>query len=140
MKGRELIVNRKSERCPERQVAVVEDDRSVRNGLRRLLDSTGRGVITYASAEEFISRLPLDKPSCLLLDIHLGGMSGVELLEKLVRDNVRIPVVFITATDESPAVAGFEQQGAVACLRKPFDETTLIQAIDSAIDKVSKLG
>jgi FixJ family two-component response regulator len=117
-----------------RPVAVVEDDASVRHSLLRLLRSSGRGAMAYASAEEFLLRYAQDKPCCLVLDIHLRGMSGIDLLEKLARENVTIPVVFITADGEEASEAVL-RQSCVTCLRKPFDETSLIQAIDAATGK-----
>jgi FixJ family two-component response regulator len=117
-----------------RPVAVVEDDASVRQSLLRLLRSSGRGAIAYASAEEFLLRQSRDQPCCLVLDIHLRGMSGIDLLEELARENVTIPVVFITASEEEESEGALRRSG-VSCLRKPFDETSLIQAIDAAIEK-----
>ena len=115
-----------------RPLAVVEDDESVRQSLLRLLRSSGRAAVAYESAEEFLLCLQRDKPCCLVLDIHLRGMSGVDLLERLVRENVSIPVVLITANGEE-ALAGVLPKSGLTCLRKPFDETSLIQAIDAAI-------
>jgi FixJ family two-component response regulator len=108
-------------------LAVVEDDESVRQSLLRLLRSSGRAAVAYASAEEFLLCLQRDKPCCLVLDIHLRGMSGVDLLEKLASENVSIPVVFITANGE---------EAPEGVLRQSFDETSLIQAIDAAIGKL----
>jgi FixJ family two-component response regulator len=87
----------------------------------------------YASAEEFLTRYPLDTPCCLVLDIHLCGMSGIDLIDNLAQQHVAIPVVFITANDEAVHVEKLQQPG-VTCLRKPFDEAMLIQAIDAAVD------
>ena len=115
-------------------VAVVEDDESVRNSLLRLLRSTGRNAVAYASAEDFLRSYPQDLPCCLVLDLHLRGMSGADLLEMLARDNIKIPVVFITANEDE----GFEKrlrEADVTCLCKPFDEATLIQAIDLAMGR-----
>jgi FixJ family two-component response regulator len=113
-------------------VAVVEDDASVRHSLLRLLYSSGRRAIGYASAEEFLVWYQRDKPCCLVLDIHLRGVSGIDLLEKLAQENKTIPVVFITANDEATSGEELQRRG-VTCLRKPFDETILLQAIDAAI-------
>ena len=88
--------------------------------------------MAYESAEEFLLCLQRDKPCCLVLDIHLRGMSGVDLLEQLARENLSIPVVLITANGEE-AFEGLLRKSGVKCLRKPFDETSLIQAIDAAI-------
>ena len=115
-----------------RPLAVVEDDESVRQSLLRLLRSSGRAAVAYASAEEFLLCFQRDKPYCLVLDVHLRGMSGIDLLEKLVRENVSMPVVFITANGEE-AFEGVMRKSGVTCLRKPFDDTSLIQAIDAAI-------
>jgi FixJ family two-component response regulator len=116
-------------------LAVVEDDESVRQSLLRLLHSSGRAAVAYASAEEFLFCLQRDTPCCLVLDIHLRGMSGIDLLEKLARENLRIPVVFITANGEEASEGVLRRSGAT-CLRKPFDETSLIQAIDAAIGEL----
>jgi FixJ family two-component response regulator len=118
-----------------RPVVVVEDDASVRQSLLRLLRSSGRAAVAYASAEEFLLCLQRDKPCCLVLDVYLRGMSGVDLLEKLARENVSIPVVFITANG-GDASEGVLRQSRATCLRKPFDETSLIQAIDAAIGEL----
>jgi FixJ family two-component response regulator len=114
-----------------RPVAVVEDDVSVRQSLLRLLRSSGRSAVGYESAEEFLMRYSQDTPGCLVLDIHLRGMSGIDLLEKLATENVVIPIVFITAIDEAPSGEELRRPG-VTCLQKPFDEALLIQAIDTA--------
>ena len=113
-------------------VAVVEDDVSVRHSLLRLLRASGRRAVGYESAEEFLTSYPRDTPCCLVLDIHLRGMSGIDLLENLACKNAAIPIVFITAIDEPSDGEELRQPGAVTCLRKPFDEATLIQAIDAA--------
>lgn len=118
----------------ELPVAVVEDDASVRHSLLRLLRSSGRSAVGYTSAEEFLVWYTRDKPCCLILDIHLRGMSGIDLLGKLVKENVVIPFVFITANDEELSPEELWQSG-VTCLRKPFDEISLIQAIDAATGK-----
>jgi FixJ family two-component response regulator len=113
-------------------VVIVEDDASVRVSLTRLLRSAGRHVVAYASAEEFLGRDRRDEPCCLLLSIDLGGMSGVDLAERLARDNAAIPVVFITAVDDL-AFGEEHRQPGVVYLRKPFDEATLIQSIEAAM-------
>jgi FixJ family two-component response regulator len=115
-----------------RTVAVVEDDASVRQSLLRLLHSSGRRAVGYASAEEFLVAYPRDKPRCLVLDIHLRGMSGIDLLETLTQEKITVSVVFITANDEATSGEELQQRG-VTCLRKPFDEAILLQAIDAAI-------
>lgn len=120
-------------RVAVRPVAIVEDDESVRHGLMRLLRSADRKVVGYASAEEFLVRDPKDPPCCLIIDIHLGGISGTELAERLAQDNMTIPVVLISAGSEVAHTERLPQAGALTCLPKPLDEITLIQAIDAVI-------
>jgi FixJ family two-component response regulator len=115
-----------------RPVAVVEDDASVRHSLLRLLRSSSCSAVGYASAEEFLTCYPRDMPCCVVLDIHLRGMSGIDLLEKLAQQELTIPVVFITANDEAASGEELWQPG-VTILRKPFDEILLMQAIEAAI-------
>lgn len=117
----------------ERPVAVVEDDKSVRSSLLRLLRSAGRSAVAYASAEEFLMSYRRDMPCCLVLDIHLRGMSGIDLVERLIHENVTMPVVFITANGDDGAIPQAFQQARITCLRKPFDESMLIQAIAAAV-------
>ena len=114
-------------------VYVVEDDRSLRNAVRRLLSSAQYRVLTFASAEEFYLSDYTSSPGCLLLDIRLPGISGFELQERLIASGVQMPVIFITGQDR----AGMEEHairlGATAYLRKPVDEQTLLGAIHLAM-------
>ena len=114
-------------------VYVVEDDRSLRNAVRRLLSSAKYRVLTFASAEEFYLSDYTSCPGCLLLDISLPGISGFELQERLIASGVKMPVIFITGQDR----AGMEERamrlGASAYLRKPVDEQTLLGAIHLAM-------
>jgi FixJ family two-component response regulator len=113
-------------------IAVVDDDAAVRVALGRLLRGAGFDVVTFSSAEDFLERGGSSGPDCLLLDIHLGGMSGLELREELVRTGSRVPVVFITAHDDPTTRQGLREAAGVPCLRKPFDEALLFEAIESA--------
>lgn len=110
-------------------IAVVDDDAAMRKALGRLLRLVGFEVATYSSAEEFLARGSSDRPGCLILDIHLEGMSGLELRENLAKTGGPIPVVFITAHDDAPTEASLREAPDVPCLRKPFDETLLFDAI-----------
>jgi CheY-like chemotaxis protein len=110
-------------------IAAVDDDAAVRKALDRLLRGAGFDVAMFASAEEFLTRGRDCCPVCLVLDISLGGMSGLELREKLVRTGVSIPLVFITAHDDGAISRGLREAPGVPCLRKPFDEALLFEAI-----------
>jgi FixJ family two-component response regulator len=114
-------------------VLVVDDDKSVRRSLHRLIGAGGFEVETFASAAEVISSPSLGRPGCLLIDVHLGRMSGFELRDRLAGAGVRMPVIFMTAFDDEPTRARAEAAGAVAYLRKPFDDQALLDAIAKAV-------
>ena len=114
-------------------IAVIDDDASVRRALRRLLQSAGFTVETFATASEFLDADYWAQTACLVLDIHLPGMSGFELAEYLAVSGVPIPIVFITALDDVSTRERVNRAGAVGYLRKPFDQDTLIEAISRAI-------
>ena len=113
-------------------ITVVEDDSSFRRALRRLLSGAGYTVATFASAEEFLASDSSSATDCLVLDIHLGGMSGFDLQQRLAAAGAPIPTVFITAHDD-PATRERARSGA-AYLRKPFREDALVGAIQQALE------
>jgi FixJ family two-component response regulator len=114
-------------------IAVVDDDASVRRALQRLLRAAGFAVETFATAREFLDAGQWAQMACLVLDIHLPGMSGFELQEHLAVSGAPIPIVFITAHDDTAMREWASRVGAVGYLRKPFDQGTLIEAIARAI-------
>ena len=114
-------------------ISIVDDDLSVRRALRRLVQSAGYSAETFASAREFLDSLPSGRTACLVLDIHLEGMSGFELQERMAADPDPIPVIFITAQDDAATRERARQTSASAYLRKPFDEQVLLAAIGRAI-------
>lgn len=114
-------------------VCVVDDDDSLLRALRRLLDATGFRVETFSSAEEFLGSEHRARADCLVLDVHLGGLSGLDLQERLATSGVRTPVVIITAHDDRRTRERAQRAGAVEYLRKPFDDECLIDAIHRAI-------
>jgi FixJ family two-component response regulator len=114
-------------------IAVIDDDASVRRALQRLLQSAGLTVETFATATEFLDADCWAQTACLVLDIHLPGMSGFELAEYLAVSGVPIPMVFITALDDVATRERANRAGAVGYLRKPFDQDMLIEAISRAI-------
>ena len=114
-------------------IGVVDDDASIRRALNRLLRAAGFTVKTFRSAEEFLALEPPRGIDCLLLDIHMDGLSGFELHERLVAQRVPITTIFITAHDDAPTRERALKSGAVAYVRKPFDEHSLIGAIEKAV-------
>ena len=118
---------------PTPLISIVDDDLSVRRALRRLVQSAGYAVETFASAREFLDSSPAGRTACLVLDLHLEGMSGFELQERIAEDPAPIPVIFITAQDDTATRERARLTGALAYLRKPFDEQVLLAAIARAI-------
>jgi FixJ family two-component response regulator len=114
-------------------IVVIDDDASVRRAVQRLLQSAGFTVETFATAREFLDADYSAQTACLVLDIHLPGMSGFELAEYLAVSGVPIPIVFITALDDVATREQVNRAGAVGYLRKPFDQDMLIEAISRAI-------
>lgn len=112
---------------------VVDDDVSVRRALRRLIASAGLSVETFASAREFLDTEPHRRRGCVVLDIHLEGMSGFEVGEQLAAAGGAVPVIFMTAHDDEATQERARAAGAVAYLRKPFTKQALLEAIDRAI-------
>jgi FixJ family two-component response regulator len=117
-------------------IAVVDDARSVRRALRRLVQLAGFTAETFASAEDFLSSAFLVRTSCLVLDIHLnGGMDGFELQAQLAADRVVIPIIFITAHCDASTRERAEHSGAAGYLCKPFDEELLLDAIREVVGR-----
>ena len=119
-------------------VAVVDDDFSVRESLESLIRSVGLEVRLCASAEEFLSAPHPRKPDCLILDVRLTGMSGVELHRHLVARNCRLPVIFITAHGtDAPARSEAASDWTVAYLTKPFSDDEFLDAVNAAVKRSS---
>ena len=118
----------------ERLVAVVDDDISVRESLESLIRSVGMEVRVFASAEEFLNSAQPRKADCLVLDVRLPGMSGVELHHHLLARNRKLPVIFITAhASDDCARLEARSDWTVAYLTKPFDEDELLDAVHAAL-------
>ncbi len=114
---------------------VVDDDAAVVRGLARLLRSSGYEVETFGSAQEFLSGDRPDRPSCLILDVKMPGITGLELQEKLSALNLRIPIIFITGQGNISTSVRAMKAGAVDFLEKPFDDTVLLDIVSQAIEK-----
>jgi len=114
-------------------VAVVDDDPSMLNAAESLLDAQGFATMVFASAEEFLDRGAATQVDCLLLDIHLGGVSGIELRRRLKDSGSTLPVIFMTALDDEAVRKQALNAGCVAFLRKPFQARQLLEAIKKAV-------
>jgi len=114
-------------------VSVVDDDESVRESLPDLLRECGFAVEAFASAEAFLVSECVGQTQCLLLDIAMPGMSGLELQRELTRRRHAIPIVFITAHGDETDRPRLLAQGAVECLFKPFSEAALLEALQAAL-------
>lgn len=114
-------------------VCVVDDDESVRESLPDLLQHIGFAVHAFSSAEAFLASEAMSETDCLLLDVGLPGLSGPDLQVELIRRGLHIPIVFITAQDDKSLRPRLLARGATACLFKPFSDTALIDAVDSAL-------
>lgn len=116
-------------------VFVVDDDEGVRNSLRFLLKSVGLTTQTLASAGEFLDCYKPSQPGCLVLDVRMPGMSGLELQEQLNLRGAVIPVIFITGHGDIPMAVEAMQQGAFDFLQKPFRDQDLIDRIQRALER-----
>jgi len=116
-------------------VFVVDDDVSVREALESLVRSAGFEVETFASAQDFLDHRKADKPSCLVLDVRLPGLSGLDLQKRIIEANREIPIVFITGHGDVPTSVRAMKAGAVEFLTKPFSDQDLLDAIGQAIQR-----
>ena len=115
-------------------ISIVDDDDSLRNSLNNLIRSVGFRAQGFSSAEAFLNSNQLHDTACLILDVRMPGMSGLDLQRQMVADNSRIPIVFITSHGDDNARMRALEAGAVAFLYKPFREEALFKAIDSALN------
>ena len=116
-------------------VFVIDDDASMRNALRSLIRSVGLDVELFGSTQEFLQRKPRNAPSCLVLDIRLPGISGLDFQRKLTEINIAIPIIFITGHGDIPMSVRAMKAGAVEFLTKPFRDQDLLDAIHIALER-----
>ena len=114
-------------------ISIVDDDESIREALQSLLRSVGFRAKTFASAEQFLQSDQIETTACLILDVRMPGMSGLELQRRLMATQYRIPIVFVTAHGDEEARSRALQAGAVEFLLKPFSEEALLNAIEAAL-------
>jgi RNA polymerase sigma factor (sigma-70 family) len=116
-------------------VFVVDDDPSVRSSLKFLLSSVGLQVESFESAESFLQRKPPDAPSCLVLDIRLRGLSGLDFQRELAARNIRIPIIFVTGHGDIPMSVRAMKAGAIEFLTKPYRDQDLLDAVRIALQR-----
>lgn len=118
-------------------MAVVDDDPSMLRSVERLLNANGFLTEGYSSAEAFLRHAPTSVIRCIVLDIHLGGMSGIELWRHLKHAGISLPVIFITAVDNEILEREAVNAGCIAYLHKPFPAESLVAAVNSALQRSS---
>jgi FixJ family two-component response regulator len=116
-------------------VYVVDDDESVLRALARLIRSAGYEVISFSSADQFLQQKPADSPSCLVLDINMPGLTGMDLQDALVSAGHRLPIIFITGYADVPVTVKAMKRGAIDFLLKPFQDEDLLAVIHQGIEK-----
>ena len=120
---------------PATAVLVVDDDPSVRRAIKRLVESEGFQVVLFESAQELLQAKRPDVPSCLILDVRLRGVSGLDFQQELAKADIHIPIVFLTAHGDIPMSVRAIKAGAVEFLTKPFRDQDLLDAIHIALEK-----
>ena len=119
-------------------VFIVDDDESVRESLSMLVETIELKAKTFASAQEFLQSYQPHEPGCLVLDVRMPGISGLELQAKLAADNCKIPVILVTGHGDIPMAVDAMKTGAVSFIEKPFRDQDLIDTIQEAIEKDAK--
>ncbi|MHC4205359.1 MAG: response regulator [Planctomycetota bacterium] len=116
-------------------VFIIDDDESVCRALRRLIKSVGYNVRTFTSAKDFLNQGCQNMPGCLILDVKMPGMGGLELQDKLVESGSRMPIILMSA-HEDISISGEESQTrAIAFLRKPFEDHVIVEKVSSALSR-----
>jgi FixJ family two-component response regulator len=121
-----------------RLIAIVDDDRSVQCALQDLIESEGLSALCFGSAEQFLDSGAQHTTGCLIADIRMPGMSGIELQAKLKADRCRIPIIFITAHGDAKMRIQAMRDGAVEFLTKPFDNAVLLETVHAAVEDHAK--
>ncbi len=116
-------------------VFVIDDDESVCRSLRRLMKSVGHNVRTFTSAKDFLNQGCLNVPGCLILDVRMPGIGGLELQKRLVDSGSKMPVIFMSAHEDTSAREQGLRAGAIAFLQKPFEDQVLVEKVNSALSR-----
>ena len=115
-------------------IAIIDDDPSAREATQRLVRSLGHKTQVFSSAEEYLQSDGL-QPACLITDLHMPGMSGIDLQDRLIADGCRVPMIFVTAYFEEQVEAQAMEAGAYGFLRKPFDDESFVECLDKALNR-----
>jgi len=118
-----------------RLVAIVDDDESVQRALQDLIESDGLSALCFGSAEQFLDSEARNKAACLIADVRMPGLTGLELQAKLKAERCPIPVVFITAHGDAEMRIHAMREGAVEFLSKPFDDAVLLEIVHTALER-----
>ena len=121
-----------------RLIAIVDDDQSVQSALQDLIESEGLSTLCFGSAEQFLDSGAQHTAGCLIADIRMPGMSGIELQAKLKADRCRVPIIFITAHGDVKMRIQAMRDGAVEFLTKPFDNAVLLETVHAAVEDYAK--
>jgi FixJ family two-component response regulator len=116
-----------------RTISVIDDDESIRRALKGLIRSLGYDAATFATAEEYLDSEDLQDTLCLITDIHMPGISGIELQERLIKGGHRTKIIFITGVHDDSLRTRALEAGAVGFLKKPFDDDCLVKYLDKAL-------
>jgi FixJ family two-component response regulator len=114
-------------------ISIVDDDESIRESTKGLVRSLGYQAVTFASAEEFLQSDSVNRTACLITDVQMPGLSGIDLQRGLIAQGVRMPTIFITAFPEEETRARALKAGALGYLSKPFSEDSLLKCLDTAL-------
>ena len=114
-------------------ISIVDDDPSIREAMLGLVRSLGFEAVTFPSAEDFLRSEQVDGTTCLITDLQMPGLSGIELQSQLISRGNSVPIIFVTASPERWIEAQVRSAGAVGFLNKPFDDRTLIECLDQAL-------
>ena len=118
---------------PDAQVFVVDDDEGVRSSLHALLETSGFPVRAHESAEDFLRCCVPTAIGCVIVDLRLPGLDGLELQQRMIASNILLPIIFMTAHGDVPSAVEAMKAGAVDCIEKPFDDTVMIATVQHAL-------
>jgi FixJ family two-component response regulator len=118
-------------------ISIVDDDKSVRDATKSLVRSLGYNAVTFSSAEEFLESACVTTTACLITDIQMPGLSGIELCDRLIADGHDIPVIFVTAFSNDRLQLYIDRTSAIGYLPKPFKEDRMVECIDAALQRRS---
>jgi FixJ family two-component response regulator len=130
-----MLISSKPEPVNEKQVFVIDDDAAIRSSILSLFRSVGLQAATFSSTTEFLSSRKPDVPSCLVLDVHLPGVSGIEFQAERAKANIGMPIIFITGYGDIPMTVQAMKAGAIEFLTKPFGDQDLLDAVRVGLDR-----